>query len=721
MRGRSLTRTALLVGVLLVYSLLAFVWLLPMSLHPTTMLADSGDPTHLAYVTCWVAHTLFTNPLGLFDTNSFYPHSKTLTFSDHMLPEAVLVAPVYWLTNNPVLVGNATVFFGLVLSAFGMFWLIRDVTGSASAGFLAGIAYSFHGFALVEVVRPLVLHLAWWPLAFMFLLRFAANGRKAALVACAAFLALEGLSCTYFLVYTALLTPVWIVLAYLGQGKRPSRPDLGLMALVFGACGLALVIFLWPYVGLVRSGSLPRLTSVWGMNLLGHLRPPTLGPLWGSVRFFGTDYFGREFKGYLALALGLAGLVVVFLRRGPSAERALGLIGLVSAAVGVVFSLGTPAHVGSFVIDPAPYKLFLSIPVLGGLRHAPRFNVLVILGLALFVGLGCAALLRTLGRAQLVVVGALAILLPLEHWRPPLYGAPIPTGDSLPAVYSWVRDNTSGPLLELPLYAKRRMHALYLHNSTVHWKPVPIGRTSFSPPGYEYLLWALWSFPDEASLEIAAGMGIKTLVIHPLMLSEPERGRMLTWLDEHPGLEKLRCFSDRLPEKFAVYGLGSECVYRISDAEIWRKKACTPSDEIPRSQWGIYSPLDGDLKPLRDADLGTAWSAKLKPEATAHLRVRFAERETLAAVVIETQEDPVLLPRRFALELLGDNGWHEVVPDEIHARSELVLSQLARARVNRLTLRFVPESAQGFRVKGIEPDRWAFSEIRAFRACRASE
>jgi hypothetical protein len=718
MRGQSRTRTAPLVGVLLVYSLLAFVWLLPMSLHPTTMLADSGDPTHLAYVTCWVARTLFTNPLGLFDTNSFYPHSKTLTFSDHMLPEAVMVAPIYWLTKNPVLVGNATVFFGLVLSAFGMFWLIRDVTGSASAGFLAGIAYSFNGFALVEVVRPLVLHLAWWPLAFMFLLRFAASGRKAALVACAAFFALEGLSCTYFLIYTALLGPVWVALAYLGQGRRPSRSDLGRMALVFGASGLALALFLWPYVTLVRSGTLPHLTSIWGMNLLGHLRPPTLGPLWGWERIFGTDAFGREFKGYLALALGLAGAVIVFRRRGPSTERALGLIALVSAVVGVVFSLGSPAHIGSLALDPAPYKLFLSIPVLGGLRHAPRFNVLANLGLALFLGLGCAALLRKLGRAQLAVVGALAILLPLEHWRSPLYGVPIPTGDSLPAVYSWVKDNTSGPLLELPLYSKRRMHALYLHNSTVHWKPVPIGRTSFSPAGYEYLLWALWSFPDDASLGIAAGMGIKTLVIHPLMLSEPERGRMLTWLGEHPGLEKLRCFSDRLPEKFAVYGLGSECVYHIKDAAHWRSGACAPSDEIPRSGWGIYSPLDGDLRRLRDDDLGTSWSSRLKPEVTAHLRVRFADRERLAAVVVETQGDP---PRRFSVELLGDDGWHEVVPDETSARVELALSQLARARVNRLTLRFPPEDALGFRLKGIEPDYWAFSEVRAYRDCRARE
>jgi hypothetical protein len=100
-------------------------------------------------------------------------------------------------------------------------------------------------------------------------------------------------------------------------------------------------------------------------------------------------------------------------------------------------------------------------------------------------------------------VGALGLglLLPLEHWAPPRPAAAVPTGGSVPAVYAWLAGESREPVADLPLYPDRakKLWAAYLHLSTAHWRPIPIGRTSFYPPAHDFLL-VPRGFPDDISL-----------------------------------------------------------------------------------------------------------------------------------------------------------------------------------------------------------------------------
>src|SRR4249920_3581455 len=38
-----------------------------------------------------------------FDANIFYPAPLTLAYSEHLIPQALQIFPVYWLTGNPIL------------------------------------------------------------------------------------------------------------------------------------------------------------------------------------------------------------------------------------------------------------------------------------------------------------------------------------------------------------------------------------------------------------------------------------------------------------------------------------------------------------------------------------------------------------------------------------------------------------------------------------------
>jgi len=101
---------------------------------------DFGDPLFTSWVLAWDATHLGR---GLWNANIFYPHPLALAYSEHFLPQALQVLPIYAVTKNPILCYNLLFLSTFVLSGLGMFLLGRELTGSAAAGWVAGLAYAF--------------------------------------------------------------------------------------------------------------------------------------------------------------------------------------------------------------------------------------------------------------------------------------------------------------------------------------------------------------------------------------------------------------------------------------------------------------------------------------------------------------------------------------------------------------------------------------------------
>jgi hypothetical protein len=709
---------------------LALFWTYPVSLSPAEMAPDYGDPLHIAYIVCWVSHQLVHHPLSLFESNSFYPYDKTLALTEHLLPEAVLGAPFYWATRNPVLVYNVLLILGLLASALSMFALVRQTTGSSKAAFLAGLTYAFSGFSLVEVYRLHVLHMQWWPLALLFMIRFAQSGSVRAATGCAVFLALQSLSCTYFLVYTILLFPLWITAVYLGVGRRPSAVELGRLFGVGALVALPLAFFLWSYVEIQTLISKVNVRPEFVNDVFIFLRPSSDNALWGWVKVFGPHSAGREFKGFIAGALMLAGAFRLFRWRSLKPPvRALCLVATLACVVGIMLMMGDTMTVGGLSLGPGPYRLLKATPYLGRLRHLPRVNTVVLLGGAALLGIAIQQLFLRLARApRLALLIVLAVLLPLEHWRAPTFGVFVPTGAYVPEVYRWIAENGTGPVADVPVYASRggmRMRALYLYFSTFHWRRIPIGRSSFYPPGHAYLAEIFEDFPDETSILAASRMGLSTLVVHPRMWPEEERAARLQWLRSHPMLVERRRFTDSLPPRFDRYRLGQEIVYEVLPVPEDRESGlCAPANEIERSSWGLVSPLGGDLEALRDGDLDTGWwNGSRHQNPRDRLRVGFRRNERIAAVVIELGRFWDSFPRSLALEVYDPGrGWRKAIYDHgAAARWETLSSILRDPKGGRVVLRIPPRKALRFRLSLSEKflfGPWHVAELRAYRECR---
>jgi hypothetical protein len=712
----------------LAYAFLAVAWARPSSLSPADTVPDAGDPLHLGWVMAWDAHALLHQPLAFFDSNSFYPYPHSLAFADHLLPEALAVAPVQWLTGNSVLASNVALLLALLLSALAMCALVSQATGSWPAGFLAGLAYAFNSFTLHELPRLHVLNLQWWPLAILFLLRFAREGRGKDAALFAVMLGLQGLSGTYYLAYSALVAPLWLAAAYLGSRSWPNRGELAKLCAALFAVAVPCAVFLNPYRRLLQDLGFEK-GWAGGADLLSYLDPPAHNWLWGWLDL-GTRPELPHFLGFAGGMLVLAGILLVLLRRAEPSARGFGLVALVSFGLGVALSLGPLIHVGGVLWCGGPYDLvYWHVPFAKAMASPERVGVLAVLGGAMLLGQAVAALLASLQDASRVAVAvALSVLLPLEHWAAPRPATAIPTGTSVPRVERWLAEQPSEPMVDLPLYPERakKLWAMYLQLSTYHWHPVPIGRTSFYPPAHDFLAWCLRGFPDAVSLAALDRFGVRVLVVHPWSWPPLERDPGLLALAASPRLELVRSFDDRPPAQYAELGLGDERVYRLLPAEPL-PAPCAPAGELPRAGWSLRSTGVNREDRLRDGDPRTAWMTERPQRPGDQLEVTLREPESLAAASLGLTYPFDEFPRNLMLSgrAEGEDSWHRLPFADGPAERVSTLTQLLeRPRDAALVLRFAPQRLERIRFalgsRDADPawPRWAVSELRLYRECR---
>src|SRR4029077_13618480 len=98
----------------------------------------NADYTLNAWALAWVVHQAPRDPLHLFDANIFYPEKRTLAFSEHLVPQAVVAAPVLWLGGSAVLAANIAILAGFILSGWITALVVRRWTGDWVAGLVAG-------------------------------------------------------------------------------------------------------------------------------------------------------------------------------------------------------------------------------------------------------------------------------------------------------------------------------------------------------------------------------------------------------------------------------------------------------------------------------------------------------------------------------------------------------------------------------------------------------
>src|SRR5205085_2354885 len=124
---------------------------------------DTGDTVLHEWIMAWVAHAVVTDPIHLYDANIFYPERNTLAYSDPLIVQGLLGAPLLWAGASPVLVYNLVLIAGFALTGWATCLLLTRWTGSVSAGILAGSLVAFSAFTLTRLPQIQDQHLEFYP------------------------------------------------------------------------------------------------------------------------------------------------------------------------------------------------------------------------------------------------------------------------------------------------------------------------------------------------------------------------------------------------------------------------------------------------------------------------------------------------------------------------------------------------------------------------------
>jgi hypothetical protein len=496
LRNRRLAQLAL-------FAALATLHTWPLATDPLHLSRlDNDDTAFNTWVVAWVAHQLPRHPLQLFEAPIFYPEHDTLAYSEHMLVQAMMGAPLQWAGVSPVLVFNLLVWAGMALSGFAMCVLLDRWTGSLTAGVVAGSLYAFNAHLLTRFAHLQAMHVQFFPFALYAFDRLLAQPTPRIAAVFGAMFVLQALCSNYTLVLMS--TALFAALIVRPEPWRRDSKRLWIALAATGAiAGLLLLPFLLPYYRIRAEQHLARsLEEVQLYSATWRDYLTTAGRL--HHRLWAAEFFGDR----TSLFPGVAGvlLTLVTLGSGLAWRDRRARMALAFGVVGFALSFG-PAV-------PGYGWLHEHVPLLQGIRAAARWGGLFLIGIAILAGFAVAQVQQRWNARWWWP--ALAFLLigtvTLEAMRAPLA---LVRFEGIPAVHARLAREDVRALVVFPLYGRQFQHnARYLLDQTRHWRPMVNGYSSFVPTSFHERADRLQSFPDARAIAELRSIGISHVVVH---------------------------------------------------------------------------------------------------------------------------------------------------------------------------------------------------------------
>jgi len=132
-----------------------------------------NDPLLFTWILSTVRENFFSNPLHFFESNIFYPHGYTLTYSEPLIiPALIFSTVIYKITPNPIFCYNLTLLVCQTLCGVAAYYATKKITHSTAGSIMAGAIYSISPFK-TGYYNFINLHMQFAvPLGILFLLKY---------------------------------------------------------------------------------------------------------------------------------------------------------------------------------------------------------------------------------------------------------------------------------------------------------------------------------------------------------------------------------------------------------------------------------------------------------------------------------------------------------------------------------------------------------------------
>lgn len=281
---------------------------------------DLGDPILNMWILAWDCEQFrgiffghYSHLRHFFDANIFHPAPLALAYSEHLVPQALQILPIYALTKNPILCYNLLFLSTFVLSGVGMFLFARELTGSSAGAFIAGLLFAFAPYRVPQASHLQVLSSQWMPFALYGFRRYVNGGRTRALVGATASVVLQGLSSGYYLLYFSPFAAAYVVWELWRVGRLHDWRAWRALAVATLAAVIVVTPFVLPYVRVSRELQLARSlseTTRLSADVYSYATASVAERFWGPRL---SDVFqkreGELFPGAVPIVLAVIGLV----------------------------------------------------------------------------------------------------------------------------------------------------------------------------------------------------------------------------------------------------------------------------------------------------------------------------------------------------------------------------------------------------------------------------
>jgi hypothetical protein len=490
-----MTRRPLLGAVALLSALtLMLTW--PQALHMTTRVPGHDDPLFSIWRLSWIAHALLRDPRHLFDANIFYPHLRTLAYSDAVLLEGIIAAPLLWAGVNRVLIYNLIFHAGIVSSGAGMFVLVRYLTRDVSAALVSAVIFTLAPYRIEHFIHLELQWTVWMPLTLWALHRTLDEGTFKFGLLTGLFLWLQMISCVYYGAFLAVIAAALGVLLIATRGGAARRAVGPVCAGALLAVVLTLPYAL-PYLAATNElgprpvGEVLQFSAEWS----SYVTAPYQNWLWGWTAW---RYSGNERH----LFPGVIGIVLAALGLAWTPRRIVWVYAAVML-LAVVLSLG---------LNGALYTwLYNHTFAFRGFRAPARFAILACCAMSVLAGFGYLVLQRLLAAhpARRVVLVAALIAIGLESGAAPLALAAQPT--VVPPVYRFLQTLDPSVIIELPV---SDYEPTFMFWSTYHWHSLVNGYSGYRPDDVVETMKLMDAFPDEDSMTRLKALKVRYVLVH---------------------------------------------------------------------------------------------------------------------------------------------------------------------------------------------------------------
>ena len=514
-------RTRFTPSLLLAFVVLTITMTWPLLSPTANALPNVDDAYFSVWRLAWFAHQLPRDPLHLFDANVFSPTPGTLAFSDAMLLVSALGAPAIWSGIGPAMVHNLLLAAAFVSSMWFAFLLVRDLTRSSAAGWIAAIIFGFAPYRITHIGHLELQWVMWMPLSLWLLHRLMAAPTAGRALALGGAVACQALSSIYYGAFLSLyLCVAFVILAAVNPAARRRAITVAPLAVL---PLLVVVLIYGPPYSRSREHHGPRAPSEiaeYSATPADFLRVPPNNWLRGRQNSGPAPEERTLFPGTVAVALAAAAFVPPI---APPAWLYLGL-----TALSVDLAMGTNG-----VLFPVLHRV---APPVTSLRSPARFGALVLLSIAVLAALGVDRIAQARPRAVGWLIAVATVVCLIEYWSGPI--SLRPNQNSPTDAHRFLASQPAGTVvLEMPL---PKPDALWLYETTYqvrsihHWQPLVNGYSGFAPPEYARTIAMLRGFPDDTSIARLRELNVRFVLLNRVYYTGEEFADLIARVTNSP-------------------------------------------------------------------------------------------------------------------------------------------------------------------------------------------